>query len=240
VLPDTPVSVSNQPLLRYESVQGTSRVICFSPRHDLTLAVMQTADIRKVVDVWAEQVLELGQTYRWVQVFENRGAMMGSSNPHPHGQIWASSAIPDEPEKENRQQHAYYANHQRPLLLDYVNIELQEQTRIVIENDHWVVIAPYWAIWPFETILIPRRRVLRLPELTDEERDSLASILKHLLTKYDSLFEIRQPVSGVFSLLDGLAWRADHAGKFRALATARAFLPAAAPLRDGAQISGGL
>jgi UDPglucose--hexose-1-phosphate uridylyltransferase len=195
LLPDTPPSMSTHALLRYESVQGTSRVICFSPHHDLTLALMQLADIRKVVDVWAEQVIELGQSYRWVQVFENRGAMMGSSNPHPHGQIWASSTLPDEPEKEDRQQQAHYAEHQRPLLLDYLNTELQERARVVIENEHWAVITPYWAVWPFETILIPRRRVLRLPDLNDEERDTLASTLKNLLTKYDDLFQVSFPYS---------------------------------------------
>lgn len=195
LLPDTPDHQADHQLLRFESVRGTSRVICFSPRHDLTLAYMEQPDIRKVVDVWVQQVQELGAMYQWVQVFENRGAMMGSSNPHPHGQIWASSDVPDQPAKEDRQQRAYYAEHRRPLLLDYINVERDQQSRIVLENDHWLVIAPYWAVWPFETILIPRRHVLRIPDLTDIERDSLSEMLKRLLTRYDNLFQVSFPYS---------------------------------------------
>ncbi len=196
LLPDTPdVAVHQHPLLRAETARGTSRVICFSPRHDLTLAEMPEADIRTVIDVWAEQTTELARQYRWVQVFENRGAIMGSSNPHPHGQIWAGSALPNEPAKEEREQRAYFAAHGEPMLLDYAAVEAAEGERIVVENAHWLVVVPYWAVWPFETLVLPRRHVIRLPDLDDVERDALAQVLKRLLVKYDNLFETSFPYS---------------------------------------------
>jgi UDPglucose--hexose-1-phosphate uridylyltransferase len=181
--------------LRTEGVQGTCRVICFSPRHDLTLPEMLIPDIRAVVDVWAEQMTELGKTWRWVQIFENKGAVMGCSNPHPHGQIWTGSSLPNEPAKEERQQKAYFAEHGSPLMVDYAVLEVEQQERVIVENDHWLAVTPYWAVWPFEILLMPRRHVLRLPDLADEERDALASILKRLLTRYDNLFETSFPYS---------------------------------------------
>jgi UDPglucose--hexose-1-phosphate uridylyltransferase len=202
LLPDTPeVSLTPNSLLRAEAEQGTCRVVCFSPRHDLTLPEMEVADIRRVVDVWAEQTAELGERYRWVQVFENKGAIMGCSDPHPHGQIWAGSALPNEPAKEEQQQRVYFdervgCTHLRePLLVAYARLEAELQERIVIENEHWIIVVPYWALWPFETLLLPRRHVLRLPDLDDAERDALASILKRLLTRYDNLFETSFPYS---------------------------------------------
>ncbi len=196
LLPNTPASPSpDDPLFQLESTEGTCRVMCFSPRHDLTLAEMDLPDIRQVVDVWAEQVTELSADYRWVQVFENRGAIMGSSNPHPHGQIWASRFLPNEATTENAHQLAYYQKYDSPLLLDYANKEIAAQERIVIENEHWLVVVPYWALWPFETLLLPKRHVLRLPDLTDIERDALAQIMRQLLIKYDNLFEVSFPYS---------------------------------------------
>ena len=196
LLPDTPpAGDGDHTLLRTQSVQGTCRVICFSPRHDLTLPEMPVEHIRRVVDVWAEQVSLLGQQYRWVQVFENKGAMMGSSNPHPHGQIWALDSLPNEPAKEERQQRAYFAEHTRPLLLDYTQLESQQLERVVIENEHWLAVVPYWAIWPFETLLLPRRHILRLPDLEQAEGEALSDILKRLLTRYDNLFETSFPYS---------------------------------------------
>lgn len=196
LLPDTP-SVSEElgSLMRYQGVRGTSRVICFSPRHNLTLAEMPLEGIRRVIDLWMDQVIELGQRYRWVQLFENKGAIMGSSNPHPHGQIWASDTVPNEPGKEDEQQKLYMAEHRSPLLMDYLHLEEQQQTRMVVENSHWLVIVPYWAVWPFETLVLPRRHILRMPDLTTAERDDLADVLKRLLTKYDNLFQTSFPYS---------------------------------------------
>ncbi|HNB52201.1 MAG TPA: UDP-glucose--hexose-1-phosphate uridylyltransferase, partial [Anaerolineales bacterium] len=195
LLPDTPIEGHAHGLLQAQSVAGTSRVICFSPRHDVTLPEMEVGEIRGVVDVWAAQTAELGQRYRWVQVFENKGAIMGCSNPHPHGQIWTMTELPNEPRKEDEHQRAYFAEHGRPLLLDYLDLELKQGERLVIENDHWVALVPYWAVWPFEILLTPRAHVQRLPDLNDRQRDALADILKRLLTRYDNLFETSFPYS---------------------------------------------
>jgi UDPglucose--hexose-1-phosphate uridylyltransferase len=196
LLPDTPrATVNPHRLLQAKSAPGTCRVICFSPRHDVTLPEMPVEAIRDVVDVWAAQTAELGQRYRWVQVFENKGEIMGCSNPHPHGQVWGTSALPNEPAKEDRQQRAYFQEHGMLLLVDYANLEAARRERMVVENKHWLAVVPYWAIWPFETLLLPRRHVLRLPDLRDAERDGLAQILKRLLTRYDNLFDVSFPYS---------------------------------------------
>jgi len=192
--PDSPLWKSEEePFLRSEGVRGTCRVICFSPRHDLTIPLMSTGEIRLVIDVWAEQILELGQKYTWVQIFENKGEIMGCSNPHPHGQIWASNFIPDEVKKEDIHQQCYYQENQSVLLLDYLHCEEEKRKRIILENEHWSWLMPFWAVWPFETILIPRQQILRLSDLSDKQRNSLADILKRLLTRYDNLFHISFP-----------------------------------------------
>ncbi len=196
LLPDTPEATERvNDLFASHSVRGTSRVICFSPRHDLTLPEMPVENIRRVVDVWAEQLAELGQDYQWVQIFENKGAVMGCSNPHPHGQIWALDEIPNQPAAEDRNQRLYFERHGSALLADYFKEEAQRKERIVVENQHWMAVVPYWAVWPFETLLMPRRHVLQLFDLTPDERDALARILKRLLTKYDNLFETSFPYS---------------------------------------------
>jgi UDPglucose--hexose-1-phosphate uridylyltransferase len=195
LLPEAPPAHSDNPLLQFESVRGTCRVICFSPRHDLTLPEMEPEAIRAVVDLWAEQTAELAARFRWVQVFENKGAMMGSSNPHPHGQIWAGDALPNEPAKEDIRQRDYLQEHRRPLLLDYAELETEAGQRTVVENEDWLAVVPFWAVWPFETLLLPRRHVLRLPDLTEPERQSLVLILKSLLIRYDNLFEVSFPYS---------------------------------------------
>ncbi|MAU12077.1 MAG: galactose-1-phosphate uridylyltransferase [Anaerolineaceae bacterium] len=192
-VPEAPAPA--HPLLTAHTVQGTNRVICFSPRHDLTLALMPVDEVRVVVDLWADQTTELGQTYKWVQVFENRGEMMGSSNPHPHGQIWAENVLPNFVAKEHVTQRKYYQENGSVMLLDYAQVEAEQGERIVIENDDWLVVVPFWATWPFETLLLPRQHVLRLPDLTDTQRNGLAAILKHLLIRYDNLFEVSFPYS---------------------------------------------
>lgn len=196
LLPNTPSGAPiGEGLLRNQPVGGVCRVICFSPRHDLTLPEMSREEIERVVDVWSEQTLELGASHQWVQVFENKGATMGCSNPHPHGQIWAGSFLPRFVERENQAQRAWSDRTGQVLLVEYAKLELEERSRVVEENEHWVLLVPYWAVWPFEYLLIPKRRVLRLPDLVPGERASLASILKLGLTRYDNLFETSFPYS---------------------------------------------
>ncbi len=177
-------------LLVAEGEPGTCRVICFSPRHDLTMARMRPADVRATIDMWADQSSELGARYRWVQVFENRGETMGASNPHPHGQIWAGTALPREAAREDKGQRRRFAQTGRPLLLDYAAQE-HGGPRVVVENDEWLVVVPFWAVWPFETLVIPKRPAARLTDLSDPQRDVLATTLIDLLSRYDNLF--RQP-----------------------------------------------
>ena len=195
LLPDTPEGESSHPLLTSSSARGTCRVICFSPRHDLTLPEMPLSDIRRVVDVWGEQVTDLGKTYRWVQVFENKGAAMGASNPHPHGQIWASNFLPNEATKEDDASARILRAARIAAAGRLRRAGSQQGERIVVQNDHWLAVVPYWAVWPFEILLLPRAHVQRLPQLSDPQRDGLASILKRLLTKYDNLFETSFPYS---------------------------------------------
>lgn len=196
LLPDTPPVIESQsPLFQTQGVQGTCWVLCFSPRHDLTLSEMEMPEIRRVVDMWGAQVEELSQEYAWVQVFENKGGVMGNSNPHPHGQVWAQNSLPDEPTKEDQRQLVYFEEYGRPLLLDYADREMENQERVVIKNEYWIAVVPYWAVWPFETLLMPKTQVTHLPDLDEQQKDALAEILKHLLTKYDNLFETSFPYS---------------------------------------------
>ncbi len=180
-------------LLKATAIRGTSEVICFSPRHDLSLPEMNTSEIERVVQVWMDRTRQLGKEYLWVQVFENKGSIMGCSNPHPHGQIWAGDALPNEPLKEDQQQLKYYQENRSVLLQDYLDQELKSSERIIIENEHWVTLVPYWAVWPFETMLLPRRHFSRLSDVTPAEKQSLASIVKQHLTRYDNLFNISFP-----------------------------------------------
>ncbi len=187
--------MTDDDLLQAHSLNGTCRVLCFSPRHDLTLAQMSEADIMTVIDTWTQQATELGQSYRWVQLFENKGAIMGCSNPHPHGQIWASDFLPNEIQREDQAQQSYFATHHHSLLTHYVEQEITQQQRIVCENDDWLVVVPFWATWPFETLLLPKLSVHYLQDLTSAQRKTLATILKSLLQKYDALFNISFPYS---------------------------------------------
>jgi UDPglucose--hexose-1-phosphate uridylyltransferase len=192
-IPDAPPA--EHPLLQLQSVQGTNRVICFSPRHDQTLAEMPVDEIRTVVDLWADQTTELGQMYQWVQVFENRGEILGSSNPHPHGQIWSQNTLPNTPAREDLYQRLYRDEHQSILLVDYAKLESQKGERVVVENEEWLVVVPFWAVWPFETLVLPKTHVLRVPDLNDIQRNALVDVLKRLLVKYDNLFEVSFPYS---------------------------------------------
>ena len=182
-------------LLQSESVSGECRVVCYSPRHDLSLADMEPAAIAKVVDVWADQITDLGAKYPWVQVFENKGAAMGASNPHPHGQVWATSFVPTLAARETESQATYQLMHDRVLLLDALKREVSEGMRVVTVNEYWVLLVPFWAVWPFEYLLVPRRHVQRLPDLTPPERTALAVILKDGLRRYDALFQTSFPYS---------------------------------------------
>jgi UDPglucose--hexose-1-phosphate uridylyltransferase len=190
--PDVPLPSS--PLFLSATARGTSRVICFSPDHSKSLPELPLPAIRGVIDTWCEQTTDLGATYPWVQVFENKGAMMGCSNPHPHGQIWANSFVPNEPAAEDRNQRDYLAQHGRPLLLDYAAAE-SGGSRAVVETEHWLAVVPYWAAWPFETLLLPKAQALRLPDLDDVRCDDLAVALKQLTSRYDNLFQCSFPYS---------------------------------------------
>ncbi len=190
--PDAPASSS--PLFQSATARGTSRVICFSPDHSKSLPELPLPAIRGVIDTWCAQTIDLGATYPWVQVFENKGAMMGCSNPHPHGQIWANSFVPNEPAAEDRNQRDYLAQHGRPLLLDYAAAEAGGP-RAVVETEDWLAVVPYWAAWPFETLLLPKAPALRLPDLDDVRRNDLAVALKQLTSRYDNLFQCSFPYS---------------------------------------------
>lgn len=194
LLPDVPVEGFEDGLLRVESERGTSRVVCFSPQHHLTLASMDLAGIRSVVDLWAAQTEELGRGYRWVQVFENRGQAMGASNPHPHGQIWAGSALPNQAAVEDATQRAYWETTGRRMLCDYAAQE-RGGPRIVAEGGRWQALVPFWATWPYETMLVTDEPVTRLGELDGAGRDELARVLQDLLGAYDQLFGIPFPYS---------------------------------------------
>ena len=174
---------------------GDCRVLCFSPRHDLTLPELPLAALGGVIASWIQLTEELGRIYPWVQVFENKGEAMGCSNPHPHGQVWANAHLPTEPAREDERQRAHSQATGEPFLTAYLAQEVRLTERIVVENAHWVALVPFWGIWPFELLLIPRRHVLRLPDLTPDERTSLGSILKRLLTRYDNLFRTPFPYS---------------------------------------------
>ena len=196
LLPDIALGQDvSHPLLRAESQPGTSRVLCFSPRHDLTLAMMSPAEIRPVVDLWAGAVEELSHDYGWVQLFENRGDAMGASNPHPHGQLWATTHVPHEPTVEDARQRQWHEERGVSLLVEYADLESQRGERVVVANNDWLVVVPYWAVWPFETLVLPRRPVGHLPELDDGRRDSLTAALNGLLVRYDNLFGMSFPYS---------------------------------------------
>ncbi len=188
---ETPVS----PLLAAEAVRGLCKVLCFHPAHSLTLARMTRPEIRTVVDAWTREYEELGALdwIEYVQIFENRGAMMGASNPHPHCQIWSTGFVPDEPAAETVAQREHLAKTGHCLLCDYVAAERAAGERVIFENDHFAALVPWWAVWPFEALIVSKRHLGALPQLIDAERDALADVLKRLTTRYDNLFETSFP-----------------------------------------------
>jgi UDPglucose--hexose-1-phosphate uridylyltransferase len=196
LLPSVPEApAAGDPLFQLESARGTSRVICFSPDHGKTLPEMSLGAIGQVVDTWCAQSEELGRSHAWVQVFENKGAVMGCSQPHPHGQIWATGHLPNEAAAEDVQQRDYHAQQGRALLLDVVEREATSGERVVVQTLHWLAVVPYWATWPFETLLLPRFAVQRLPQLSGPQRADLAVALKKLTSRYDNLFQCSFPYS---------------------------------------------
>jgi UDPglucose--hexose-1-phosphate uridylyltransferase len=194
--PDTPPGhFGTGELIQAESELGVCRVVCFNPRHDLTLARMSVDEIVPVVDKWVEQYAQLGASpaIQYVQIFENRGEMMGASNPHPHCQIWASGSLPNEPTKELRAQQSYRDRNGSCLLCNYLAIEEKAGERLVATNDHFIALVPFWAVWPFEVLLLSRRHVSDMPSLNGAERMALADILRRITIRYDNLFETSFP-----------------------------------------------
>ncbi len=198
LLNDTPIGKYEQgELLMAQAEQGVCRVICFSPRHDLTIAEMGVEGVKTVVELWTDQYAELGSLddINYVQIFENKGAAMGCSNPHPHGQIWAQRSIPSEPAQELVQMKSHYKRKKRSLLMDYLKLELKEEKRIVCRNESFVALVPFWATWPFEILILPCRHVTSLLEMTDIEKADLADIISQMTIRYDNLFKISFPYS---------------------------------------------
>jgi UDPglucose--hexose-1-phosphate uridylyltransferase len=192
-----PAEYAEADLLVARAEPGACRVVCFSPRHDLTLSCMDRPAIRAVVDTWTDECARMAASPEigYVLVFENRGAAMGASNPHPHGQIWATATVPNEPAREQTMLHAWRTSHGNCLLCDYLALEGGRGERVIVENESFAAIVPFWAVWPFETIVIAKRHVSGLDKLDDRERDGLADLLKRLTTRYDNLFETPFPYS---------------------------------------------
>lgn len=215
LLPDTPSERLNRDdLLIASGEPGVCRVICFSPRHNLTLAKMSLQETRPVVDLWAEQYAELGhrKSVNWVQIFENRGAMMGASNPHPHCQLWATLDLPNEALKEQHGISSYSNRNERCLLCEYLKLECASGTRVIAENEHFVIVVPFWAVWPFETMVLAREHVSDMQALNPNQRDGLAAILIKITSIYDRLFHTSFPYSMGFHQrpTDGNAHREWH------------------------------
>lgn len=185
----------NDELFQSKKAEGVCRVMCFHPYSDLSLPLMKVEEIQKVISTWIEEYTELSRTYPWVQIFENKGKMMGCSNPHPHCQIWGCKFLPNEPYKEDKNQHEYMLKKGRPMLLDYIIQEQKAKKRVVVENEEWLVVVPYWAVWPFELLLLPKAPTQRLNDLSLSQQNALADIMKIFLTKYDNLFHTSFPYS---------------------------------------------
>uniref|UniRef100_A0A5S6Q4G5 Galactose-1-phosphate uridylyltransferase n=1 Tax=Trichuris muris TaxID=70415 RepID=A0A5S6Q4G5_TRIMR len=187
--------MQHDPLFRTEPAPGACLVLCYHRCSEKHFASMSSQEIEKVVDCWIEQLKTLSADHDWVQIFENRGAAVGCSNGHPHGQVWATKFLPNIPSVMNLCQKKYHYANNGCLLVDYAKKEMADGTRTVLTNDHWLIVVPFWAVWPFETMLLPRRHVLRLTDLTDDEKTSLSDALGRLLRIYDGLFETPFPYS---------------------------------------------
>lgn len=190
---ETPEAVSE--LLAAEPARGLCKVLCFHPDHSLTLARMTRPEIRRVIDAWSREYEELGAKdwIEYVQIFENRGAMMGASNPHPHCQVWSTDFVPDEPAAETAAQKAHLEKTGCCLLCDYLAAEQKAGERVILENEHFAVLVPWWAVWPFETLVVSKRHLGAMPQLSEAEREALADVLKRTTTRYDNLFETSFP-----------------------------------------------
>lgn len=197
LLPDTEDLTFTDGLLKANTESGICRVLCFSPDHSLTLPLMSIEDIHQVIKLWQEEYKILGAipNINHVQIFENKGDIMGCSNPHPHGQIWAQHSIPEVVLKKQKQQLKHWDIHKRSLLSDYIKQEIELNERIILKNDHFVALVPYWAVWPYETMIVPINHYHHINQLNEEEAIAFASIIKDLTTKYDNLFETSFPYS---------------------------------------------
>jgi UDPglucose--hexose-1-phosphate uridylyltransferase len=196
LMQNTPqAELSNDDLFTLQAARGTSRVICFSEAHNLTLPELSVTAIEGIIQTWQHQIAELSKEYVWVQVFENKGAAMGCSNPHPHGQIWANDFIPNEVAKAQVNQKAYFDKHQRSLVLADARKESADGSRTVVETEHWIAVVPYWVAWPFETILMPKYTCARLVDVSSEQSADLAIAIKELTSRYDNLFQCSFPYS---------------------------------------------
>ena len=184
-------------LLKAETETGICKVLCFSPNHALTLPLMEVNDIKKVIDLWQKEFKELGskEDINYVQIFENKGSIMGCSNPHPHGQIWAQRSIPEEIKKKSFQFSEYWNGNKKSLLEAYLDQELEAKERVLVENDYFVALVPYWAVWPYETMIIPRKKHANILSFSEEEKQAYAEIIKVLTTKYDNVFKTSFPYS---------------------------------------------
>ncbi|WP_299015534.1 UDP-glucose--hexose-1-phosphate uridylyltransferase [uncultured Polaribacter sp.] len=194
---ESPTFVKDDDLLQARSETGICKVICFSPDHSKSLADMEVADIKKVVHVWQKEYLDLGKndTINYVQIFENKGAVMGCSNPHPHGQIWSQSTLPNEVVKKDKQQKSYFTKNKTSLLGDYLQQELKEKERIIFQNEDFVVLIPFWAIWPFETMIAPKKAKKDISQLNDSEAKNFAEAIAVITKTYDKLFNTSFPYS---------------------------------------------
>ncbi|REL30672.1 UDP-glucose--hexose-1-phosphate uridylyltransferase [Thalassotalea euphylliae] len=208
---DTNVT-SDDELFTFEAANGECRVVCFSPDHSKTMPELSVDELTKVVTTWRENYQELASKFANIHIFENKGEIMGCSQPHPHGQIWAHQHASSEIAKENSQQADYYARHQTPLLANYIDKEVADGSRVICSNEHWIAVVPFWAAWPFETLVVAREDIRQFGQINDQQAQTLASLLKELTTRYDNVFNCSFPYSmgwhsAPTNLADDSHWR---------------------------------